>query len=421
MTLRPLAGSHTCRRPVDGIEADGAQRGRADQDRGGDRGQPLCPRERQRGGERGRHRCDGGGLRLRERQAQGRGGERDVVRPLAQQPGERVEAERLRAPSHSCTASLRLAKRFSPMPSTSRSSASERKPPFSVRYSRMRSRQRGADPVELVELLEGGRGQAELRHARAARLAAAGARRRHAAGHRAAERHDHLLAVLELRRQVHARHVGAWSEAAGAGHGLGRARVRAHAHETRPRHRARHVHVDRGPRPALGATRALHPQRHARGGPTAAAHVRAARNPPQRERRQEAGQHPHDHGSWRALGHDDDRRPDRVTRGPRALQLRTNRAPPRLAHLEARQPLGLLLRHVHPLHRRAARPARAELHQRVDRVRLALEDRLDGSVAAVAHPARPRRASRPRGARCRGRTHPARARAPPRGGAPPGS
>ena len=159
--------------------------------RGGDRGQPLSPRERQRGGERGRHRRD----------------ERRAAPPRARRPSaaaasatwygrsrsSRASASRrelLTAPSHSCTASLRLAKRFSPMPSTSRSSASERKPPFSVRYSRMRSRQRGADPVELVELLDGGRGQAELRHARAARLAAAGARRRHArrAPHRAAAR-----------------------------------------------------------------------------------------------------------------------------------------------------------------------------------------------------------------------------------------
>jgi hypothetical protein len=60
----------------------------------------------------------------------------------------------------------------------------------------------------------------------------------------------------------------------------------------------------------------------------------------------------------------------------------------RSADLEAGEPLGLLLDHVHRGDLGATRAAAAELDQLIDRRRLALEDRLDGSVGSVGHPAR---------------------------------
>ena len=55
-------------------------------------------------------------------------------------------AEPLRRVVHGCSASRKLSKRFSPMPSTSRSSPIERKPPCSVRYSTIRCASVGPMP-----------------------------------------------------------------------------------------------------------------------------------------------------------------------------------------------------------------------------------------------------------------------------------
>ena len=58
------------------------------------------------------------------------------------------------------------------------------------------------------------------------------------------------------------------------------------------------------------------------------------------------------------------------------------------AHLEAAQPLRLLVRCLHALDARAPRASLAELHEPPHRAGLAFEHRLDRAIAAIAHPAR---------------------------------
>ena len=77
---------------------------------------------------------------------------------------------------------------------------------------------------------------------------------------------------------------------------------------------------------------------------------------------------------------------------------------------EAGEALGLLLVHVDLRDRRVPGPARTNVHQRVDRVRLALEDRLDRARRRCCAPSPRRRAARPPGASSRGRRLPAPAR-----------
>ena len=55
--------------------------------------------------------------------------------------------------------------------------------------------------------------------------------------------------------------------------------------------------------------------------------------------------------------------------------------------LEAEQPFDRLLAHLHALDPGQPRPRAAEADERLDRLRLALEGRLDAPVRAVAHPA----------------------------------
>ena len=91
---------------------------------------------RQAGEQGGRGRKAERGLGLRQR-------EPAASEPTATCHGRRrgAGAERLGLPpgaAHSCSASRSVASRFSPMPSTCASSASERKPPCASRYSMMR-------------------------------------------------------------------------------------------------------------------------------------------------------------------------------------------------------------------------------------------------------------------------------------------
>jgi hypothetical protein len=60
----------------------------------------------------------------------------------------------------------------------------------------------------------------------------------------------------------------------------------------------------------------------------------------------------------------------------------------RSADLEAGEPLRLLLGHLQRGDLGAARPAATELDESIDRPRITLEDRLDGSVGSVGDPPR---------------------------------
>src|SRR5262249_31371876 len=67
----------------------------------------------------------------------------------------------------------------------------------------------------------------------------------------------------------------------------------------------------------------------------------------------------------------------------------TNPLPSRLssANLEARDPFRMLLGHLDRCHLRAAPPSPAERHHLFDRLLIPPEDRLDGSLPRVPHPA----------------------------------
>jgi hypothetical protein len=59
----------------------------------------------------------------------------------------------------------------------------------------------------------------------------------------------------------------------------------------------------------------------------------------------------------------------------------------RSANREPREPLRVLVHHLHGRDLRPPRAAPAELDQKVDRLRIALEDGFHGAVLAVRHPA----------------------------------
>ena len=116
------------------------------------------------------------------------------------------------------------------MPGTWPSSSTEPKPPCSLAVLEDRAGHPRADAVELVELL--GRGGVEVE-----RRALAGRRRRGAA-----DGHDDLAPVLELRGEVERGQVGPAAGAAGAAHRVDHPRARGQPVDARPAHRAGHVH-----------------------------------------------------------------------------------------------------------------------------------------------------------------------------------
>ncbi len=118
-----------------------------------DRGQPqvadqgprraAAPR-RTRASRGARSRRGRAAISRHRRAARATGGDSAQAEPAGEArhrdlPGPaRAERERGRAAAHGCSASCSVAKRFSPIPSTSRSSPSDRKPPCVVRYSTIR-------------------------------------------------------------------------------------------------------------------------------------------------------------------------------------------------------------------------------------------------------------------------------------------
>ena len=208
------------------------------------------------------------------------------------------------------------------MPSTSRRSASDPKPPLSRPVLHDPLRERGPDAVDAVELLHRGRAEARL-GLRPARAGGTG-------------RGDHdLLAVVDARGEVEGVHVRVGGRAARAPDRDGHARAFGHADEAGPADRSRHVHevarrrggAPRGGRPARD------PYRRARL-PLAAARQAQQRDPAEHRRDE-----PDEERSRRAVGHAGDRRRRRVTRGLRVrrvgdiarVRTRTSRKPATLA------------------------------------------------------------------------------------------
>ena len=221
------------------------------------------------------------------------------------------------------SASRSASRRFSPMPSTSRSSASDPEAAALGPVLHDPLRERGPDTLDAVELLHRGRAEARL----GLRPAGAGGT---GCGH-----HD-LLAVVDARGEVEGVHVRVGGRAARPPDGDGHARaLGAPEDEAGPADRARHVHeVARRRRGAPRHGRpARDPYRRAR------LPLAAARQAQQRDPAEHGRDEPDEERSRRAVGHAGDRRRRRVTRGLRVrragdiarVRTRTSRKPATLA------------------------------------------------------------------------------------------